>query len=55
MELVLKEGTKNERNGNLQTDVSCKTKKTDIEMLNQIDSKLDMLLEEKKKEQEEKE
>lgn len=45
MELLMPEGKKTEKEGTLLTDVSQTEKKTDLKMLEQINGKLDLLLE----------
>ena len=44
MELLMPTGKKTEKDGTLMQDVSQPEKKTDSEMLEQIDGKLDLLL-----------
>lgn len=44
MELLMPTGKKTEKKGTLLTDASQPEKKTDSEMLEQIDGKLDLLL-----------
>ena len=50
MELFMPTGEKTERAGTLLADASKSKKKTDPEMLEQIDRKLDLLLEDRKTE-----
>lgn len=53
MELLMPTGNKTEKSGTLLTDTLQPEKKTDQEMLEQINQKLDLLLLNRKKETEE--